>query len=70
MALLINTLSNVDAIFLLVNTSPVFEKNTTVCTTVYFTYSTYQKRLSEKNCVLLHNHYHPLPLTIVQWCVN
>jgi len=30
------------------NNLPVFEKNTTVCTTVYFTYSTYQKRLSEK----------------------
>ena len=35
------------------NNMPVFEKNTTVCMTVYFTYSTYQKRLSEKNCVLL-----------------
>ena len=30
-----------------IHTPPVFVKNTTVCTTVYFTYSTYQKGISK-----------------------
>jgi hypothetical protein len=44
------------------NYPPVFEKNITVCTNVYFTYSTYQKRLSEKNCVPKHHH---LPILLI-----
>ena len=53
---------------------PEFSKaNTYYCVYDYFTYSTYQKRLSEKNCVLLHIIIYPpdpLPPTIVQWCIN